>query len=428
MAEYRLRLSAPARLSRAEAQRTLLWASEDRTSFVTRFGPSLRELGDIPRPNIEFVRLAVAIVAADRSTPRRAFGSNWSQRDIEVTIPVFNPDRWEAISDRLVVLIGFLSGDNWQLRFVRARSPNERIRTRDGPTSQVVLLSGGADSAIGALHARHALGMHPCTLVSHIGATNISPIQKDIAGRLETLIDGGPQQHIQIPLVRGSKRVDGTCFPKEDTMRSRSLLFLALGLAVASIDQVELLVPENGFASLNPPLGPDQRGSLSTRTTHPAFLAGLRDLLPEAGVHASLHNPLDRLTKGETFRQAADLVGNDAASKFLSSTHSCAHTGHCSFGLPVTSQCGVCFGCLVRRSAFLAAGLHDGTDYLIMLDRPDLSSYLADKSMERSMQEFLERGVRSADIAILSLPSSYAGRAALDICSRASDELRLLWP
>ena len=427
MAEYRLRLSVPARLSAAEARRTLLWASEGSSSFVTRLGPSLGCLGDIRRPNIELVRLAAAIFAADRSTPRRAFGSNWSRRDIEVTVPVFNPDPWESINDRLVALISLLSGDNWLLRFVRARSPKERINTAVASASQAVLLSGGADSAIGALHARHDLGTQPCTLVSHVGATTISPIQKGVVHRLATLLGDGSQQHIQHQLVRGSKRVDGTRFPNEYTMRSRSLLFLALGLAIASIDQVELLVPENGFTSINPPLSPDQRGSLSTRTTHPSFLAGLRDLLPEAGVHAELRNPFEHFTKGEMFRRAGELIGRDAASKFLSSTHSCAHTGHRSFGLPVSHHCGVCFGCLVRRSSFLASGIDDETNYLVSLGRPDLSSYLAGKSMERQMQEYLERGVRPTDIAALSLPSSYAGKKAFDLCKRASDELRLLW-
>ena len=56
---------------------------------------------------------------------------------------------------------------------------------------------------------------------------------------------------------------------------TRSFLFLAFGLAIASMEELPLWIPENGFASLNLPLTADQRGSLSTRTTHPLFLEQL---------------------------------------------------------------------------------------------------------------------------------------------------------
>lgn len=428
MPSFRLRLSVPARLTAAEAAGTLLWSREGRDSFVTRLGPSLGDLGPVPRPNIELVRLAAAVFAADRSALRRGGGSNWSRRDIRVSVPVFEAERWLSISDRLAALLGFLSGDDWQLRFVRARSPREPINAAIPRASRVVLLSGGADSAIGALMARDELAGEPCALVSHVGATNLSPIQQDVASLVESLLPGGPQRHVQIRFSRGSKRVDGSSFANEYSTRTRSLLFLALGLAVASVDGVELLVPENGFASLNPPLGPDQRGSLSTRTTHPAFLSGLSELLAEAGAHAVLRNPFEDLTKGAMFRQAADLIGNGQAAALLSSTHSCAHTGHRSFGLPVRYQCGICFGCLLRRSAFLASGLADTTDYLCSMSDPHLAGYLADKSMERPVREFLDRGIRPTDVAALSLPPAYPGRMALDLCRRTIAELRLLWP
>lgn len=427
MPSFRLRLSLPTRLTAAETAGTLLWSREGSDSFVTRLGPSLGDLGSVPRPNIELVRLAAAVSAADRSVPRRGGGSNWSRRDIGVNVPVFDPERWLSIADRLAALLGFLSGDHWELHFVRARSPREPISAATPPSSRVLLLSGGADSAIGALLARDELGREPYTLMSHVGATNLSPIQRGVATQVESLVPGGSQRHVQIRFTRGSRRVDGSSFANEYSTRTRSLLFLALGLAVASIDGVELVVPENGFASLNPPLSPDQRGSLSTRTTHPAFLSGLSEILAEAGVHALLRNPFQDFTKGEMFRRAADRVGNEEAAALLSSTHSCAHTGHRSFGLPVRYQCGVCFGCLLRRSAFVASGLADTTAYLCSMSDPQLADYLADKSMERPIREFLDRGIRPSDVAALSLPPPYPSRMALDLCSRTIAELRLLW-
>jgi hypothetical protein len=60
-------------------------------------------------------------------------------------------------------------------------------------------------------------------------------------------------------------------------MRSRSLLFFALGTAVAAAlgEAVPLRVPENGLVSLNVPLTGTRLSSLSTRTTHPYFMERL---------------------------------------------------------------------------------------------------------------------------------------------------------
>lgn len=43
-----------------------------------KLGPKLGLMGPVPPPNIDFVRLATAVFAADRSTPRACGGSNWS--------------------------------------------------------------------------------------------------------------------------------------------------------------------------------------------------------------------------------------------------------------------------------------------------------------------------------------------------------------
>ena len=426
MPRFRLRLSLPAGASGASAGETFLWANDRRDSFLTGLGPSLGQLGPVPKSNIELVRLGVGVFAADRSTPRVVSGSNWSSRDFELTVPVFDSARWEPIRERLGELLGFLSGDSWTLRFVTSRSPKEPIHTLARPAERVVLLSGGADSAIGALVCSRELSTSSYTLVSHVGATNLAPIQRSVARSVEKLSAAVDQVHKPIRLVRSRRQVDGRNFPNEFTTRSRSLLFLSLGLAVASVDAVDLWIPENGFASLNPPLGADQRGSLSTRTTHPTFLSVLSGLLTEIGVHAPIVNPFERTTKGEMFRAAADLIGVPRAGSFLSSTHSCAHTGHRSFGLPVATHCGVCFGCLVRKSAFAASGIPDGTVYITAGTRADIRNYLAKKSMVRSVREFVVRGMEESDIATMALPESYPARAALDLIKRTSAELALI--
>ena len=67
----------------------------------------------------------------------------------------------------------------------------------------------------------------------------------------------------------------------EDTSRRRSFLFFAAGIfASTGLDRpFTLRVPENGPIALNVPLDLLRLGSLSTRTTHPFYMARWNDLL-----------------------------------------------------------------------------------------------------------------------------------------------------
>ncbi len=427
MAEFDLRFQVPGTVTREVAERAFFWPADTRGTFNTTLGPRLGALGPVRHANIELFRLAAMVYAADRSVPRQVGQVNWTQRRIALTIPVHDVEPWNALAGDLQALLGFLSGDTWELTFRKARIPREDIAAAEYPTTQrVVLMSGGADSAIGAFLARTRLEEH--LLVSHVGATSISPVQKDVAERIRNLrADGSEQHHQQVVFTRRHAQPGGHSFRNEYTTRTRSFLFLALGLALASINEVELWIPENGFASLNPPLGPDQLGSLSTRTTHPWFLAELSRIAEQAGAWAEFSNPFASQTKGEMFRWLADEVGDDAASELLSATNSCAFTNKRWFGVAATSHCGTCFGCLVRRASFAAAGIRDRSTYVI--DSPPNDSVkvqLERTSILPSIRGFVARGIKVSDIAAMRLPNGYSASDARDLCLRGSEELRLL--
>ena len=293
MPDFQLQLAVPSPVPENSAKSTFYWPSGAPGSFDSTYrlwsssfrpqrgglGPRLGALGPVAEPNIDFVRIAAAVFTADRSTPRRRGGSNWNSRDIGVTVPVGTPDRWRLVSEDLKSLLGLLTGDSWRLGFVPSFAPKEPVAKFAPGAERVVLVSGGADSAIGALRSRQTVGPGGDILVSHVGATILAPIQREVAAGAEKLVPGMPQEHLQINFRRKAHQVNGATFPSEPSSRSRSLLFLAFGLAVASREGIPLWIPENGFASLNPPLGAERRGSLSTRTTHPAFLEGLSMIL-----------------------------------------------------------------------------------------------------------------------------------------------------
>ena len=427
MPNFRLELIVPEPIPEDQVTSTFYWSSSTRDSFESTYGPHLVRLGPIAPPNIDFVRVAAAVFAADRSSPRKGGGSNWSRREIRLTVPVYSPDRWRPVSDDLTLLLGQLTGDSWRLEFISTKGPEEPVAEFTPGAERVVLVSGGADSAIGVLKSRQSIGPGGHVLVSHVGAKNLAPIQRNVVSSAKRLVPGTPQKHLQIGFRRKTHQFNGVAFQNEWSSRSRSLLFLAFGLAVASREDIPLWIPENGFGSLNPPLGSERRGSLSTRTTHPAFLEGLTSVLRAVDAQSTIINPFIRQTKGEMFCDVAEQFGNAEISKFLSQTHSCSMTGQRAFGVSVRTQCGVCFGCVLRKASFQASGIEDSTEYIVPGPGTPLEAWLQHNSIEPSVRSFLQRGIRTYDIATMGLPLSFPARDALDLCKRGLAEFEGLY-
>lgn len=418
--------AADAAFASGDFDEVFLWSTSGCTTFTGSTGPYLAELGAVNPINIDLVRIALAVLAADRSVLRERGGSSWNARDFDLTVEVGNPDVWDALADDLTTLIGFLTGDRWRFTFTQAPAPAIPPLPIEGQHhARTVLLSGGADSAVGALMSALDLAEgRSQALVSHFSSTVISPIQRDLVTAIGQLAPNRQQVHHQFHLSRGARRLDGTSFKDESSTRSRSFLFLALGLAVAERAQSTLWIPENGFASLNPPLGPDRRGALSTHTTHPRFLRGLSALVTTAGGHGALENPFETITKGEMFRRLAVRTGADEASRYLSATNSCSHSDARFSGAHPGSSCGVCFGCLVRQSAFIASGVADATMYLVNDLAGRFAEFVKGKSIVDPMRDFVDRGVRPRDVMAMSLPEGYTAQDALALCRLGVDELR----
>jgi hypothetical protein len=396
------------------------------SSFETSISPRLEELGDVPPLHVDLVRLAVLVFCADRSTLRdQGPGVRWD-RDLELTVPVSAPDDWNAAADELTALLHVLSGDRWRLAFERERAPRRgRVATVE-PAEIVCLFSGGAESLAGAL-AAHARTGAPPVLVSHWDNVATSAVQSRLVEQLEQLWGAEPFHH-RLQVQRRKHQVgSGVAFRDEKSRRTRSFLFVALGLAVAAARSAELWIGENGFTSLNPPLTPERRGSLTTRTTHPGFLDGVADLLVRLGLTASIHNPLETMTKGEVLTDAARHLPKANAAELFSETHSCGKTPWFK-GFAQSAQCGLCYGCLVRRGSFIAAGLDDSTIYIEEAlrgkrRRADFVTPTRRTTIEAARYR-LGRRYSAGDLLSLGLPARIPITDAVALANRGLDELR----
>lgn len=313
------------------------------------------------RAATDLLRAAIGAYAGDVRAPRQGGYDAWS-RDLVLHLPVADR-RWDHAGPIFERLLRFLTGDHWR---VVARLLREGYRSAwdDGrqsppdPARSAALFSGGLDSFIGAIDTL-GRGDTPLLIGHHAagqGATSVS--QDTTIARLRDRFGADRVRHVScwVSIPRGRAATT------EATTRGRSILFLALGAAVASgTGATRLLVPENGLISLNVPLTPARGGSLSTRTTHPHLIALYRQLLAALGIPLAIELPYRFATKGEMLR---DCVDQPFVAATLADTMSCAHpsAGRFTRGGSGRQHCGYCFPCLIRRAATDAWGV-DPTTY-----------------------------------------------------------------
>jgi hypothetical protein len=426
VSRHELHLSLSARNRARLATTDFLWRPlGESSSLHTSLSPRAEELGPIPDANVEFIRLAALAYLVDRTAPRPR---RWT-RELELVVPVFDPDRWRPVADQVAGALALLSGDKWQVEFQARRSAaRRRVERPVEPAERVSLFSGGADSLCGLLVSLND-GVVP-HLVSHWDWTIISGVQNQLLNTMEEGLAATPTQDA-VHIGRKQRQI-GTNekFRKERTSRTRSILFIALGVAAAAVRDAELWVPENGFASLNLPLAPERRGALSTRTTHPRLLDELQSVANGVGIGVTIVNPFESLTKGEIFRRVADIYGDDVAATILSSSHSCGRPGANYERLDPNLQCGVCFGCLVRRAAFIASGLNDESVYIEEDLRGDAArrrEWIANRRKDVAAVEYrTRRHYVLADVLAASLPMRVDPGDALALAQRGAAELAAL--
>lgn len=360
---YNCQLNADDAFQVAGAEQVPLYNKEK--YFYTLWTRNKGHLNKIPRffmsEAIDLFYISLMVFYADRKVLRSAQSDAWT-RSIEVYMPVLCLEKWNANKQLLENMLNFLTGDLWQFQF-RERQLNAYentrreviTRTRDKhDATEFCMLSGGLDSFIGATDLL-ANGHRPIFVGNYNGGKGVSIYQKKVIDLLATYFNYERERFYQFYAAPKSGR--------ENTTRSRSLMFFAHAILLASGmgNPVTLYVPENGVISLNIPLTVHRSGSLSTRTTHPHFMGMLRQLLVNMGLQITIVNPYQFKTKGEMIRDCQD-------SQFLRNniqwTMSCSHPdlGRYS-GDSEPSHCGCCLPCTIRRAAIRFANQADVSTY-----------------------------------------------------------------
>jgi len=365
-------------------------------------------------PSVEawdFATIAAAVAAADKAVLRSSSTDGWT-RMIDLTIALAEPAVWNGRREELERMLGLLTGDFWSLRFqsggAKPPKPPKPVK-RDADC--VCLLSGGIDSLVGAIDLV-ADGKKP------LFVSQVVRGDKDAQTAFAAALGGGNDRHCQWSYAVSHPG------DSELSTRARSIVFFAFAaLAAAGVPStktqpVEIVVPENGFISLNVPLGPGRIGSLSTKTTHPQYMSAVQEIWNAIGINATLVFPYRESTKGEMLQHCAN---QERLLSLIGRSTSCGKGGR------INRHCGTCIPCLVRRAGFLEAGLRDtttgGYKYTDLADSGSRDVAAAAAAYLRYQDE----GVRRFAGAALSF-ASYAEREKHEsVVARGMDELgRLL--
>lgn len=336
--------------------RALRWATDLNVAsdIVTDLDWNLSQLGSPSPIARDLVRIAAGAYLLDRSVRR---STTYFSRRLELVVHLDQPTVFlSPVGQRVVDLLAWLTGDAWTLTPVanRSRSPSQAPSAES--RRAVMLLSGGLDSLCGA-----AITFKDQKSRLHLGHRDqtgaVVRSQDQLAASLTGLASTFTWQRLRL-----APRIS-----TDHSTRTRSLMFIALATAAAtSCGASEVIVPENGFTSLNLALIPSRGGALSTKSTHPWTFLQANTLLGELDTGVTARNPHATQSKGEMLGAAA-AVGLDGFSNLIAETLSCSKLdGGLGYeGGSPNVNCGLCIACLVRRGAFVGAGLPDPTEYLL---------------------------------------------------------------
>ena len=300
----------------------------------------------------ELLHFACAIYSADRRILRKKAYDGWT-RDIHISFPAIDIDKWESVRDTLQSALSFLTGDRWTLTFYPTAFRHDSVKpVVQENIAHLALLSGGLDSFIGAvdLLESHSNGI---TFVSHHSSGSTEHVfQRRVIRFLRDRYADKLNHFDLFAQLHGGRRT------VEYSSRSRSFMYFMLGVMVSeAVGCSSFVVAENGFMSLNVPLTRARIGTLSTRTTHPHYVDLMRELARALDINVSVVTPYQFKTKGEMITGSRNVA---AIKDGYLLTRSCSTSSGRFRGHSPKNHCGRCFPCIVRRAALYKAGFDPG--------------------------------------------------------------------
>jgi len=279
----------------------------------------------------DLINVALATFCVDSMVQRTVNKSRFFTRDIRITVPVSDKEKWNDVKPILEQTISFMTYDIFKYNFIKRKCKKITNKLNKSASDSITLFSGGLDSFVGS-HFLISKGHKPIFL-----SVNHSGIGKVVSELHKTL----PKEYQKIVLgvKKKVKRVEYTQF-------SRSFLYLSLAVAIAKAHNNinKIFIPENGIIAFQIGL---KEGRYGTRTAHPKYINYFSSLIEKLfpSWNIEIKNPFIYKTKGEVVK----LLGSK--ENYIKETVSCAHIGRWFKDSP---QCGMCIPCIIRRISLIS--------------------------------------------------------------------------
>ena len=376
---------------------------DDQGQLLFGIGKTIQELQERGiYPNdvaLDLTLLAATVTVADTRISRKTESQDGWTREMDLYVPVKNPNLWNDACPLIERMLKFLTGDHWRLFFRKRHSDYRKLLkwSKGLLTAQfdgVSLFSGGLDSFVGAIDLLEK--EKNSLFVSHYWDPSTSKFQKACMQKLESRYGEMVSRHVSMRLGFSRDLVQGS--KPENTTRGRSFLFFALAALAASglPDDTTIYVPENGFISLNIPIDPLRIGALSTRTTHPFYMLRWEDLTQHLRLNVKWKNPYRFRTKGEMLSKCKN---RNFLQKHINETVSCSSITKARWQRLSARHCGHCVPCIIRRAAIMCAFGEDVGQYTVSLHGRPLNSEKAEGIDVRSFQIMARRMTKHPKLA-----------------------------
>lgn len=311
----------------------------------------------------DLLTISSALFTADRLT-KPAYNLPSS---IEVEIPVLCVDVFSMSHIRKCLrdLLYWMTGDNWEFKFVPVNQVRQSVRSRlllhpsnEGISTEVALFSGGLDSLAGLCNRITKNTAKKYLLLGSGANQTVQGIQRrvehDLKQRLNEL-----HNPTSVKLVQTYIDTEAKDASRNPLMRTRGIVFMLQGCALALLEsQNRLMVYENGLGAFNLSFRASEVGLDHARSVHPKTLMLVSNLVSElTGSEFRIENPFLFWTKA----QMCQIFSNPDFDSIFNHTVSCDHTLRLHH-----KHCGKCSSCILRRQSLAAAKLEDETLYGII--------------------------------------------------------------
>lgn len=353
-------------------------------NLQTGEGKFKKTFGGLTTLEADLLLVASSLFAVDRCLAR---GEREDfARGIEISIPVVNAGRLQPVKPLLEELLRALSNDSWRITFRQEPGGPETGTIAKQTSGTTLLFSGGLDSLAAAIELGPSVSS--LQLVSHTTRNQrTSATQDALVSLLKTIGITPPHRKFQVSAT-SKEPAANISFDTESSQRTRSFLFLTLGILCARrVGHTEVVyIAENGQMAIHLPLTPARIGAFSTHTAHPEVLEKARAFFKDAlQIDIAIANPYVHKTKAEVTK-----IVWDKLSAAIPATISCWKTSRM---VGEATHCGACIPCIIRRVAIESHG-PDPTVYERDLFAEQFASLGEADEGRRNLADFAEFVVR----------------------------------